>query len=219
MDAKLIGGKALGLPAYGAVVNIASADVAHLAAATAGLVRTLVMIAGGTIGLVAGIVGVWAYVASRPTPKIPVASSLVSVKTRRRQFQGFCLSETISFVCEGQTLTIPVTVLNQVRANTSLFGGSYYEIELVDGSVYKAPRDISPLDFASIAGVQKVVPVRLRGNAIDHAFKVSGASPSETETLREDLKRSLASQANDMLEVLGDAELFERFFQLEALRS
>ncbi len=96
MSIKLGGGNIAGYPVYGAVASLTGAEVAHILFATTGLVKTLAFTGAGAIGLGALVIGALANLENKPIPKIPLNSTIVSVKTQKRKFLGVPLDDNIS---------------------------------------------------------------------------------------------------------------------------
>lgn len=142
--------------------------------------------------------------------RCPIAA-LGRVETPERAFPGVCLTEHLTVQIDRQSVQIPVDLILRIRIG-SRKGWELRpraNIELVDGSVYRAVRlEEARLDVVTLLGSQSV-PLTQPGAS------VRGHSVSQLEVLRERIEVTLVRHRHAVLRTVGQ-ETFERFFTAAA---
>ncbi len=95
--------------------------------------KTLAFTGAGAIGIGALVIGALATLESKPIPKIPLNSTIVSVRSKNRSFLGVSIDNQISFNCEGDELTSDISIVNRVWYDLGIFKAGLLSVELIDG--------------------------------------------------------------------------------------
>lgn len=156
---KIVGGMgSVGdFPIKAAAVNLDTADMTQLIAATSGLVKTLAITGGiGALGMVL-LSALLADSQTQEDPRVPIAVLSGVSSDYSRSFIGICQNKTIDFVCDKQDFSVLLYRVNIIQESSGIFGHYGYEIRLIDGSYYKAEKLITnELRFFSLAGEQSL---------------------------------------------------------------
>jgi hypothetical protein len=227
-------------PVKGAAINLDTADMTQLIAATSGLVKTLAITGG--IG-VAGIAILSALVAdsqSEEDPKMPI-SILSKVTSGSRSFIGICQNRTLDFICDNQDFSVDLGRLNTVKENSGFFLGHYgYRLTLIDGSSYTAQKLLTnELRFYSVAGEQSVFSTQQISEAkwvkkkkprffgliegietvreygeVDKpaSFSITGVTLKEIQALKMRLKYAIEQNIDNIVHSVGK-DTFNKYFQ------
>lgn len=202
MDTKLITGKAWGVPVGGTIVNLNDADLKYVLSAAAGFAKTLFKFTAGTV-LSLGFLGCYLLLRNGWF-SFYTFDTLVKIKTSKQNFKGICNNDQLSFVCNNNRLTIPITYITNIQEYVSSF---ITKIHLFDGSSYTIDKDDNKnlsLDFISIAGSQKI---ELFGNNL----KLTGTDVKEVDVMKNNMVSFLEREEQNIYDILGK-ELMEKFF-------
>lgn len=228
-------------PVKGAAINLDTADMTQLIAATSGLVKTLAITGG--IG-VAGIAILSALVAdsqSEKDPKMPI-SILSKVTSGSRSFIGICQNRTLDFICDKQDFSVDLGRLNTVKGegDSGFFSSPGYKLTLIDGSSYTAQKLLTnELRFYSVAGEQSVFSTQKISEAkwvekkkprffgliegietvreygeVDKpaSFSITGVTLKEIQALKMRLKYAIEQNIDNIVHSVGK-DTFNKYFQ------
>lgn len=220
MSLTIGGGNLGGFPIYGAVANLSGAEVAQILFATSGLVKTLAFAGVGAIGLGALVIGSLANLESKPIPKIPLNSTIVSVKSKSRKFLGVSIDNQINFNCEGDDLTSNINIVNRVWMPSLGFGADKrLSVELIDGSEYNRLNEaygrFQPnlsMKFLTITGIQTITPQHN-----DYGLEIRSATITEINELKKNLKESLNANFSSIVNTIGQ-DTFSKFFNVNQFK-
>jgi hypothetical protein len=206
MPIHIAGGNIAGVPAFGAVASLSTAEAGQLLAATAGLVRSLAITGGVGLGL--GAILIAALDSERhpkEIPNFPLGMSIVQVETHLRHIYGVFLSDAVTFACEGQRFQAPLDRIRWLSGHR--FGHS---VRLIDGSRFVGVNYEGELRLMTALGPQTV------------DFKtLVAASPLGTDDLRAMRQRltvALSQNWDTIAQALGP-DIFYRFFAPKALQA
>lgn len=213
-DVKVFKGSAWGVPAQGAIINISSADVGSILAATSGLAKGLFWLGGGALAMALATVGLFALLPSKKEA-LPWGS-LANVDTwnekgiNLRSFRGVCLTREIEINCDNHVLNVPVDYIKNYGSHKEVHGiinkniTIAVNIELFDGSRYRGTL-LSPNSF------EFLTPVGIQVIQCDSRHRIYGCTVVEADNLKQNVNSFLEREANTVDKLLG-TERFNRFF-------
>jgi hypothetical protein len=211
MDAKIIGGKAFGIPAGGTIINLNSADITAILSSAAGLAKSLFSFAGKGLLLSAGLVGLYLALSSNKEYKGMRLGVMSKIDTGSRKFYGICVDEMLTAYCGGEKLLIPTEYINYIARKTFFFRDSELEIVLFDGSIYKwTGGGETSLSFLTTVGKQSITMGQHYSNLGSYGC-ISGGTVQERDSLITGLNNFLEEKDESIVNLMGK-EKFEKFF-------
>lgn len=210
MEAKILRGKAFGVPLGGTMVSMDSADITTLLSAASGLAKSLFSFAGKGLLLAMGLGGLYLALRSNKEEEGMRLDIMSKVETSSRSFYGICINEELIITCAGEKLTIPTEYIKKIIYPDSRYGTLY--VNLFDGSVYKLDfnrKGTSSLDFLTIIGKQNIM---INQNGYGCVFgAINGGTVEEKDVFVRNLNSFLEEKDETIVNLLGK-EKFEKFF-------
>jgi len=203
MDSKFIAGKAWGIPAGGAIVNLNDADLKLVLSTAAGFAKALFKVSSG-IMLSLGFVGCYLFLRSSWLSIYPF-DALTKIKTSVKNFKGICKDDQLTFISGGDKLTFPISFIRNIMSDGHALRT---RVSLLDGSTYIIYDDDNEglsLNFISTGGIQNI---KLFG---DHKLTLFGTDIKEVDVMKNNMLSFLDRKEEDIYDVLGK-KLMEKFF-------